>query len=93
MNQGVPLSKMSCDSGKCICYSCGATAQQPEKGFVLHWCKARKRGLGDMVAAGLSAVGITKERFSKFLGAPCACQERQEALNKLGIRLGIGRQG
>lgn len=49
-----------------------------------------KRGLGDMVAAGLAAVGITKERVSKVLGRPCGCGQRQEALNKLGRRLGIG---
>jgi len=49
-----------------------------------------KRGLGDMVAAGLAAVGITKERVSKALGRPCGCGQRQEALNKLGKRLGIG---
>ena len=47
-------------------------------------------GLGDMVAAGLSAVGITKERVSKVLGRPCNCGKRQEALNALGRRLGIG---
>lgn len=47
-------------------------------------------GLGDIVAAGLSAVGITKERVSKALGRPCGCGQRQEALNKLGRRLGIG---
>lgn len=47
-------------------------------------------GLGDMVAAGLAAVGITKERVSKVLGRPCNCGKRQEALNALGRRLGIG---
>ena len=49
-----------------------------------------KPGLGDMVAAGLSAVGITKERVSKMLGKPCGCAKRQERLNELGRRLGIG---
>lgn len=47
-------------------------------------------GLGDMVAAGLSAVGITKERVSAFLGRDCGCPKRQEALNKLGRKFGIG---
>ena len=51
----------------------------------------RKRGLGDMVAAGLSAVGITKERVSKALGRPCGCGKRQQAMNEWGSRvLGIG---
>jgi hypothetical protein len=49
-----------------------------------------KPGLGDMVAAGLSAVGITKERVSKAIGKPCGCAKRQERLNELGRRLGIG---
>ena len=47
-------------------------------------------GLGDMVASGLSAVGITKERVSRVIGRPCGCGQRQQALNALGRRLGIG---
>jgi hypothetical protein len=47
-------------------------------------------GLGDIVAGGLSAVGITKERVSKLLGKPCDCPKRQQQLNELGRRLGIG---
>lgn len=50
-----------------------------------------KPGLGDMVASGLSAVGITKQRVSAIVGGDCGCQKRQEALNELGRRLGIGR--
>ena len=50
-----------------------------------------KPGLGDMVAAGLSAVGITKERVANALGVTdCGCRKRQEQLNRLGKRLGIG---
>lgn len=47
-------------------------------------------GLGDMVAAGLSAVGITEERVSRVLGKPCGCKKRAAALNELGRKLGIG---
>jgi hypothetical protein len=47
-------------------------------------------GLGDMVAAGLSAIGITKERVSKLAGGDCGCHKRQEALNELGRKIGIG---
>lgn len=43
-----------------------------------------------MVAAGLSSVGITKERVSAIVGRDCGCQERQEFLNKLGRKFGIG---
>jgi hypothetical protein len=49
-----------------------------------------KPGLGDMVAAGLSAIGITKERVSAVVGGDCGCANRQEALNALGRRVGIG---
>ena len=49
-----------------------------------------KPGLGDMVAAGLSAIGITKERVSKAVGGDCGCAKRQEALNALGRKIGIG---
>lgn len=48
-------------------------------------------GLGDMVAAGLAAVGITPERVSRVLGGkPCGCKKRQQALNQWGRKLGIG---
>ena len=44
-------------------------------------------GLGDMVAATLSAVGITKERVARWSGGGCGCQRRQEALNRLGDKI------
>jgi hypothetical protein len=48
-------------------------------------------GLGDMMAAGLEAVGITKARVAAALGVEdCGCVERQESLNALGRKLGIG---
>lgn len=43
-------------------------------------------GLGDMVSSALSAVGITKDRVSAAIGRPCACGERQAALNSLGAK-------
>lgn len=54
----------------------------------------RSRGLGDMVAAGLSAVGITKERVQRVANAvgikDCGCAKRQQALTELGRKFGIG---
>lgn len=41
-------------------------------------------GLGDMTAAGLAAIGVTKERVSAWLGRSCKCADRQEWLNELG---------
>jgi hypothetical protein len=53
--------------------------------------RRQPRGLGDMVSAGLSAIGITPERVSKALGVKdCGCRQRAEALNRIGRRLGIG---
>lgn len=52
--------------------------------------RTRKPGLGDMVSAGLAAVGITPERVSKVLGRPCGCKERAAKLNAIGRKLGIG---
>ena len=49
-----------------------------------------KPGLGDIVKAGLSAIGITEERVSAAIGRPCGCSQRAEKLNKLGRKIGIG---
>lgn len=46
-----------------------------------------RRGLGDLVAAGLSAAGITEDRVSRILGRPCNCKHRVAALNRIGDAL------
>lgn len=51
--------------------------------------------LGDQVESALSMVGITKERVSSWIGAPCKCPARQAKLNRLGdwaMRLITGQQ-
>jgi hypothetical protein len=55
-------------------------------------CRCRRNaGLGDMVSAGLAAVGVTPERVSAALGVKdCGCKRRAEALNRIGRRIGIG---
>lgn len=54
----------------------------------------RAPGLGDLVASGLAAVGITKERVqavaSKVGVKDCGCKKRQQRLNDIGRRFGIG---
>lgn len=50
----------------------------------------RSPGLGDMIASVLNRLGITKERVSKAVGGDCGCKKRQEALNTIGRRIGIG---
>ena len=67
------------------CSVCGRVAARAD---VVREC--RPAGLGDMVAAGLSAIGITKERVEAVVGGDCGCRQRQEALNRLGRKLGVG---
>lgn len=40
---------------------------------------------GDIVSSALAAVGITEERVTAWVGAPCGCKERKEKLNRLGF--------
>jgi hypothetical protein len=51
---------------------------------------AESLGLGDMMAATLDAIGITKERVIAWQGevGPCqGCVDRQEWFNKLGRKI------
>ena len=48
------------------------------------WCsKCSQKKLGDMVADGLAAVGITPQRVSKLMGRDCGCNKRKQKLNEL----------
>lgn len=80
---------MACDidPGRLRCRVCGTVVSSAG---VKRNCGKPPPGLGDMVAAGLSAVGITKERVSAVLGRDCGCEGTQEALNAAGRRFGIG---
>ena len=57
-------------------------------------CVPGRAGLGDRVASALDAVGITKKRVQAVASAvgikDCGCAKRQERLNELGRKLGIG---
>lgn len=72
-----------------VCSRCGfrlCNARPP----IRRRCEVQlKPGLGDMVASGLSAIGVTKARVSKLAGGDCGCSKRQEALNALGRKIGI----
>lgn len=46
-----------------------------------------RKGLGDAVAWVLKRVGVTPERWSRVLGAPCNCRSRQARLNRWGWRV------
>jgi hypothetical protein len=74
------------DSGTLRCRVCGARVTATH---VLRTCRP---GLGDMIATGLSVVGVTKERVSRILGRPCDCEGRRLTVNQWGAKyLGIGR--
>ena len=90
------LTPMTCtphsDGWECVC-QCGYVTHA-KAGTAYHVCETSKPrakpGLGDMVKAGLSAVGITEERVSKAIGRPCGCSKRAEQLNAIGRKIGIG---
>lgn len=76
------------------CERCGGFIRPPREGLRVGQTICRCRaGLGDIVASGLAAVGITKERAQAVASAvgvkDCGCKKRQAALNKLGEKLGL----
>ena len=75
------------DPASLRCRVCGTAVSAPH---VRRNCGTQAVGLGDMVKAGMSAIGITEERVSKAIGRPCGCSQRAEALNALGRKIGIG---
>lgn len=75
-----------------VCSACGRSVNAKNGGVPRAVCRG-PRGLGDLVADGLSAVGITQERVQAVASAvgvkDCGCGKRQAALNKLGERIGM----
>lgn len=74
-----------CLDGRTTCKVCGFSSSC--RGVVRHRCHGR--GLGDLVAAGLSSVGVTPERVSHAIGTDCGCHGRKSWLNRLGAWLGL----
>lgn len=72
------MKKCDIDPLSLCCRVCGSRVSAPN---VLRHCGLFESGLGDMVAAGLSAIGITKQRVEAVVGGPCGCPERQAAMN------------
>lgn len=89
----------SFDSGTLRCGRCGFLAeslphyrhcQTIEEQARAHFASlARERiripppKIGSMIGAGLSAVGITDERVTRWLGKDCGCPHRRNKLNAL----------
>lgn len=72
-------------SGRLRCLRCGR--ELPLDGLNgLPVVECRGRGLGDVVAGGLAAVGITEERVSRAIGRPCGCGRRAAAMNAFGAK-------
>ncbi len=67
------------------CRRCGAVVRVQSMGRPVAICSPPP-GLGDRVAAGLAAVGITKERVEAVVGGPCGCGERAAWLNEAGAK-------
>lgn len=65
------------------CVTCKRVVLGVSSPVVIAECRPR-RGLGDIVAAWLSAVGITRERVEAVVGGPCGCPGRQAAMNAAG---------
>ena len=81
------VTRCDIDPGSLRCTRCGVHVTRP---MVIRDCAGRR--LGDIFAAVLSAIGITKERVEAVVGGPCGCDQRAAALNDIGARyLGIGR--
>ena len=70
-----------------VCSACGRFVKTKNGAVPRAVCRG-PRGLGDMVADGLSAVGITKERVQAVASAvgvkDCGCRGRQQKMNELG---------
>lgn len=70
-----------------VCSMCGRSVTTKSGTAPRAVCRG-PRGLGDMVADGLSAVGITKQRVQAVASVvgvkDCGCGRRQKKLNELG---------
>jgi hypothetical protein len=79
---------MDCTFVGNTCTRCGRPSLRPD---LARNCRP---GLGDMIASGLDAVGITKARVQAVADAvgieDCGCEQRQQLANRLGHLLGIG---
>lgn len=87
------MPAIKCIDGLCRCQSCGWLMRVPVGVVAMpHACR---RGLGDMVKAGLDAVGVTQDRVQAVAARvgikDCGCKRRQQRLNELGRKIGIGR--
>ena len=72
------------DARRLACRRCGSAVTRAD---VKRNCNP---GLGDRIGVWLSWFGVTEQRVSRFIGAPCGCGSRVQALNDLGRRIGIG---
>lgn len=72
------------------CTTCGRLARHRNTNIHAECRGPQPLGLGDMIAAGLITIGITKERVAAIVGGDCGCDGRQQTLNEWGRAIGIG---
>jgi len=72
------------------CTVCGRLARHATTNVHAECRGPQPMGLGDMVKAGLTTIGITQERVAAVLGSCGGCEQRQETLNQWGQAIGIG---
>lgn len=77
------------------CFSCDWTHETETDEPIIHQCGSNKvTRLGDRIASGLEAIGITKEAWAEFTTGspvPCGgCSKRQKWLNELDEKFGLG---
>jgi hypothetical protein len=79
---------MNCDfSTSLTCPACGYRAKHAK---TFRRCRPpadpKPVMVGDLVAAGLERIGVTKELASKVVGGDCGCERRQSWMNQAGIK-------
>lgn len=78
---------MNCDFSQGLtCSRCGYRAR---KANTFRRCRPPAEPapimLGDLVAAGLERIGITKAAVSAIVGGDCGCERRQSWLNEASV--------
>lgn len=67
-----------------VCQSCPLRSDsEPQDRAAVRVPSREPWKLGDQISAALSLIGVTEERVTTWVGAPCGCGERREKLNRL----------
>ena len=75
-----------CEFRDGVCAACGRVEFGVPVICDVKGAAVKRGGLGDYLAQGLAAIGITKERVEAVVGGPCGCDGRQAAMNAAGAK-------